>query len=120
MPSTTPTPIPPPIVAPEIGLLNAIALQQTLTYKDPSAAGKSKPFGSIGVEVFRSIGTVAATDPAQAVYSANVTKSPFIQSFLAGDQGKLVTYFTRFVTRSGPGGVTQPGPWSPAFTLSIM
>jgi hypothetical protein len=82
--------------------------------------GKAKPFGSIGVAIFRTVGTVAATDPAQAAFVGIVTKSPFRQTFDSTDQGKIVTYFARFATRSGPGGVSQFGPWSDRLTLTVM
>jgi triphosphoribosyl-dephospho-CoA synthetase len=91
-----------------------------LAYKAAGASGKSKPFGSIGVEIFRSVGTVAATDPAQAKYNGTITKSPFRQSFAAEDQGKLCTYFARFVTRSGPDGQAQVGPWSAALNVHVV
>jgi len=120
VPSVTPTPIPAPIDAPTLGIQAAIPLLQTLTYEVAGALGKSKPFGSTGVEIFRSVGTVAATDPAQASYSATVNKSPFTQAFLAADQGKIVTYFARFRTQSGPAGVAQQGPWSAPLSLNVM
>ena len=118
--ATVPTPVPAPTVAPSIDIESAIALQQTLTYKTPGASGKYKPPGVIGVEVFRAIGVVAATDPSQASYAGTVTKSPFRQTFSSEDQGKKVTYFCRYATRSGPGGVSQPGPFSAPLVLSIM
>lgn len=120
IPSLVPTPIPEPVDAPTIGLKSAISLVQTLAYKVAGQSGKSKPFGSRGVEVYRSVGTVAATDPAQALFKGTVTKSPFKQTFAAEDQGKIVTYFCRYVTASGPGGVAQTGPWSDALTLIVM
>lgn len=120
IPSTTPTPIPAPIVAPELGLLAAIPLQQTLTYRDPSAAGKAKPYGSIGVEIWRAVGVTPAVDPAQATYYATATKSPFRSTFIAGDVGKIVTYFARFVTRSGPGGIAQSGPFSAPLAIAVI
>jgi hypothetical protein len=118
--SLVPTPIPPPATAPEIGIQSAIPLQQTLTYKEPGASGKSKPFGVVGVEVFRAIGVTPAVDPAQAVYSGVVTKSPFRQAFVQDDQGKFVVYWLRWVTRSGPDGTTQAGPWSAPLQLNVM
>ena len=118
--STTPTPIPPPTVAPEIGIQSATPLQMLLTYKEPGSEGKSKPFGSVGVEVFRAVGDVHATNPLQAIYNAKVTKSPFRQEFSADEQGSAVTFFARFVTRSGPGGVAQTGPWSAPLNLTVM
>ncbi len=120
VPSAVKTPIPPPVDAPSLSLKSAISLVQTLAYKVAGQTGKAKPFGSIGVEVFRSVGTVAATDPAQASYVGTVTKSPFRQTFQAEDQGKFCTYYARYVTRSGPDGTAQVGPWSDALTLIVM
>ena len=120
VPSVTPTPIPPPANAPSLALVSAISLVQTLSYKVAGQTGKAKPFGSIGVEIFRSVGTVAATDPAQCAYIGTYTKSPFKQTYSSGDQGKIVTLFARYVTRSGPDGVAQPGPWSDALNLIVM
>lgn len=118
--SVVPTPVPAPTVAPEISLVSAITGQMTLGYKTPGAAGKYKPPGVVGVEVFRAVGTVAAVDPAQASYSGVVTKSPFRQTFDAGDRGKIATIFCRYVTRSGPGGAAQAGPWSDPLPLVVM
>lgn len=120
IPSYPPVPIPAPTTAPTLSLVRAISLEQTLGYKEVGAIGKAKPFGAIGVQLWRNVGTVAATDPAQCTYQGNYNKSPLRQQFLPTDQGKKVTYFARFVTRSGPEGVAQPGPWSDAFTLTIM
>lgn len=118
--STVPTPVPAPTTAPILAIESAIPLQQTLRYAEPGAAGKYKPAGVIGCEVFRSVGTVAATDPAQASYVGTVTKAPFKQSFVSSEQGKVVTYFARWSTRSGPGGVSQSGPFSAPLVLTVM
>jgi hypothetical protein len=120
IPSLVPTPIAAPTVAPVLALESATIQAMRLGYKAAGASGKSKPFGAIGVEIFRSVGTVAATDPAQAKYNGTVTKSPFRQSFLAEDQGKVCTYFARFVTRSGPDGQAQVGPWSAALNVHVV
>jgi hypothetical protein len=120
IPAFPPSPVPAPTVPPVLGLESAIPLEQLLSYGVPGGIGKAKPFGAIGVEIWRSVGTVPATDPAQCVFKGTVTKSPFRQAFLAPDQGKIVTYFARFVTRSGPGGVAQAGPWSAPLTLVVM
>lgn len=120
IPSLVPTPIAAPTVAPVVSLESATHGTMRLAYKAAGASGKSKPFGAIGVEIFRSIGTVAATDPAQAAYNGTVTKSPFRQTFAAEDAGKICTYFARFVTRSGPDGVAQTGPWSGAVNVTVV
>lgn len=118
--STTPTPIPPPVTAPQITLNKAITGQQTLSFSEPGAVGKAKPYGVVGVQLFASVGTTFATDPAQCSYVAQVTKSPTVQSFDAADAGKKVTWFARWVTKSGPGGQAQVGPWSDALNLVVM
>ena len=118
--STVPTPIPPPTEAPTIGIESAIPLQQLLTSKVAGTVGKAKPFGSVSLEVYRSVGVVAATDPTQALFIGLYTKSPFRQNFIAEDQGKIVTYFCRYNTRSGPEGESQTGPWSAPLNLSVM
>ena len=118
--SVTPTPIPPPTDAPTIGIQSATPLEMVMTAKVAGTVGKAKPFGAVALEVFRSVGTVAATDPAQAIYNGLFTKSPFRQTFTADDQGKIVTYFARYTTRSGPQGQSQPGPWSAPLNLIVM
>ena len=118
--SLVPTPIPAPVTAPEIAIKSAIPMLATLTFKEPGAVGKAKPFGVIGMEVFRAIDVAPVADPTLASYNATVAKSPFTQSFLAGDQGKTVTYFARWTTKSGPAGVAQKGPWSAPLSSIVM
>lgn len=121
LPNYSPTPIPAPTSFPQLALVNAAPLQMLLTYADSGAGtGKAKPEGVTGMEVFRAIGTQPAIDPSQAAYVATVTKAPFRQTFAPGDVGKVVTYYARWTTRGGPGGVAQPGPWSAALTLTVM
>lgn len=118
--ATTPTPVPAPSTAPIIAIDSAIPLQQTLSYKEPGATGKYKPAGVVGCEIYRAIGTVAAVDPTQATYFGTVTKSPFRIPFGSGDQGKVCTYFGRWVTRSGPSGLAQAGPFSAPLVVTVM
>lgn len=117
---TIPTPIPAPTDAPALSLVKAIPLQTTVQAVVPGAIGKAKPFGSIGLEVHVSIGTVAATDPAQCRYVGTYAKIPFRLNFDAADQGKVATMFARYVTRSGPAGVAQRGPWSSPLTTFVI
>ena len=118
--STNPTPIPAPIAAPELSVQSMIPGQLTLAIKDPGAAGKAKPFGSVGVEVWTANGAVAATLPSECALEGIYTKSPSRIAMAPGDAGKFLTVFARYVTRSGPGGTSQPGPWSVALqTVSV-
>ena len=112
IPSTTATPIPAPVDAPELGIEALIPGQGTFTYKTVGAVGKSKPFGAIGVEVRTATGVAHTVDPDAATYRNDYTKSPFRLTFDSADAGSKLTVFARFKTRSGPGGEAQVGPWS--------
>lgn len=107
-----PTPIPAPVVAPTIAIQSAIPGQVTMSARQPGSAGKAKPFGCIGVEVFSVAGTVAAVNPDQASLKLQASKTPFQFPVAPGEVGKTITVFARYYTRSGPGGVSQKGPWS--------
>lgn len=115
-----PTPIPAPVVSPIVILRNAQPFRQTLDYSYAGQIGKAKPFGSIGLEVYRVVGLAPAVDPEQAKFVGQVTKSPFVQNFVASEVGKVVTYFTRYNTRSGPAGQSQVGPWSAPLSVTVM
>lgn len=118
---TVPTPVPPPTTTPALSLQSGTHLNHQLRYYDTSTpTAKAKPVGSTGIEIWRNIGTTAATDPAQCSYYQTWTKSPNISTFLAGDVGKICTYYSRWVTRGGPGGTAQTGPWSASLVLAIM
>ena len=118
--TAVPTPIPPPVDAPTLGFEKATPLQLQATYEVAGSVGKSKPFGSVGVEIATAIGVAHTVDPSAATYRKTVTKSPFRLNFTSPDQGQKLTVFARFVTRSGPGGESQTGPWSaPLQTIVI-
>lgn len=120
VPSVTPTPIPAPVDAPELGIEAMTPGTGKFTYKTIGAVGKSKPFGAIGVEIRTAIGVAHTVDPNAATYVGDYTKSPFRINFQALDQGKLLTVFARFKTRSGPAGVAQTGPWSAPLQTVIV
>jgi hypothetical protein len=109
---TVPTPIPAPVDAPNLGMQSLIPGQLTAAYNVVGQAGKAKPEGAVGIELVQSIGTVFATDPSQCALVGTYTKSPLRVGYVPEDSGKKVTLFARFVTRSGPGGKAQSGPWS--------
>lgn len=118
---TIPTPVPPPATAPTVAMRSAIPLNVTLSIRDESTpTSKAKPFGVIGAEVFVSVGEVAAVDPAQLTYRGTHTKTPSKIVFGASDQGKIATVATRWVTRSGPSGIAQVGPWSNLLVFHVL
>lgn len=118
--SVTPTPIPAPVIAPSIELIKAQPLTMQLQVRPVGSTSKAKPAGCISIEIARSVGTVAATDPDQLAIVGQYGKTPLIQTFGAGDQGKVVTYAARYRTRSGPAGVSQAGPWSALSAFVVL
>lgn len=110
---TVPTPIPAPTATPALSFVSAVPLNTTLQARNvETPTSKAKPFGSIGVEVWDSVGTVAATDPTQLSYRFQATKIPFVRVFESADRGKICSMAVRYVTRGGNGGVSKVGPWS--------
>lgn len=120
VPATVPTPIPQPVDQPELALQSAVPLLMTIAAKPVGSVGKAKPFGAIGMEVAAAMGVAHTVDPNSATYVKTVTKSPFRMSFASADQGKHLTIFTRYVTRSGPGGESQVGPWSSPLQTFVL
>lgn len=119
--STVITPVPAPTTQPALSLLSAVFLKHTLRYYDVSTpTSKSKPFGAKALQLWSSVGTVAATDPAQCSYVGDFTKSPLEVQYSGPDVGKKATYFARWVTVAGPGGKAQVGPWSDALTVTVV
>lgn len=112
VPDPSRSPIPAPSTAPVLSVRSMIPGQVTLDYRDAAnPVPRSKPFGVIGIQLFASFGTVAAVDPDQLAFVQQVTKTPTLLSS-AGQSGKIASMAARWVTRGGPGGVAQVGPWS--------
>lgn len=120
IPSLVPSPVPPPVTAPAIILESAVIGLLNLAFRDSTAPlVRAKPVGVIGCEVWASVGTVAATDPAQCAFFGMFTKTP-LQLPTGPAGGKVVTVFCRWSNRSGVGGVAAVGPWSsPLVTHSL-
>ena len=120
-PNTTPAPVPPPTVAPVLGLISAAPLQVTLSVQNPDTpTSKAKPPGVVATEIWAAIGTTHATDPAQCTLVGRWTKSPNRLDFGAGDTGKKLTVFARYVTQSGSGGQSFNGPWSMPLNSTVL
>lgn len=117
----TRTPIPAPATAPANTLLNQIPGVATIGIRDVATpTSKAKPFGVIGVDIHVNVGAVAVTDPTLVLLNKTTGKTPNTVAFNSGDAGQVATVFTRWTTRSGPGGTAQKGPWSVALDFVIM
>lgn len=114
------TPTPPPTDYPVLAALPSVPGQAKFEYR---AAGtpttKAKPPGVIGVETRYSIGTVPAIDADLARSLGTFTRSPFTVTTSPADKTKLMTVIGRFVTRGGPAGEAQAGPWSAPVTVVV-
>lgn len=121
LPNASRTPVPPPATAPALSLVSAVLGQHTLGYHDVSTpASKAKPFGAVGMQLFRAIGVGAAPDPSTATLLDVITKSPSNQATAAADRGKVATYFGRWITRSGPAGIAQVGPFGAGLAVTVL
>ena len=118
--SGTITPVPPPVTSPNLSLRSAQQNILNIDFRDSSnPLPRSKPGGVVAIEIVGSFGTVVATDPAQCLSLGLFTKTP-LQIGSAGKAGKVVTLFARYLTRSGPGGAAQTGPFgAPLNTIAI-
>jgi len=113
VPDLTPTPVPAPSTFPLLSFIGATPQSQTYRYADSNSPDlRAKPFGALACQMYVSVGVTAAVDPAQMDFKGNFTKNPTGLVFLAGDVGKIASVAARWVTRSGPLGVAQVGPWS--------
>lgn len=115
-----PTPVPPPTVAPVLGLQGVIPGQSTYTVKEPGAAGKAKPEGVVGIEIRRGVVGAGTLDPETLANSITATKSPVALANGGFNAGQIVGVFARYTTRGGPGGVAQVGPWSAVLTHALV
>lgn len=119
--TVVPTPVPPPSTTPVLSLRGAIANQFTLDFRDSANPDpKAKPQNVLSCEVVMAIGVAAAVDPNVLPTAMVVTKTPFALPLPNGSAGKIVTLFARWRNRSGAGGVSAAGPWSPQFTSNAI
>lgn len=108
-----------PIAAPDSSpLLNIIGGSpgsQTLRYADSNTpdSGK-KPFGAIQIQLFRAIADEPVADQSAAQIYGSFTRNPIGVAFEESDDGKVATYFARWITRRG-----ATGPWSLPVSMRI-
>lgn len=105
---TTPTPIPPPSTMPVLTIVSNGVQEMTLRFADElTPTSRSKPPGTAGLLLFRTIATAAASDPDAALFDGLFSRIPVPQVFDAGDVGKVCTYWAKWCNSKG-----DEGPWS--------
>jgi len=111
------TPIPVPVSIPVLAVLFAGPGTHTLEFADSDTpASKQKPFGAIGLQLFVAIEVAATMDFALARYLLTAPKNPVFASFAVIDNGKVATYFGRWIIRTGgEGSLSAPVAMTIAF-----
>jgi hypothetical protein len=115
IPDPIKTPVPPPTSVPNLTILGATPSLHTMTYKDSdTATGKAKPYGCIGLLLYRFIGDTVPVDfdAADPQLIGLYTKSPMAVDIPGGVRGKLATYWAQWITRGSLAshGAGQIGP----------
>ena len=111
LPNPTRTPVPPPLTFPVLGFLSATPNVHDLSYKDSGTpTSKAKPPGTRSMQLWLAIGVAPAVDPSVCALYGQFSKCPLVVNFTSGNTGKIATYFARWQTISGPGGITRSDP----------
>lgn len=119
----TRTPTYVPATAPAVTILYANPGTMTLAFADSlTPSVKAKPLGATGLQLFRAIEAAPVVSPATAqfysTFSANrystLANNPPIISFDPADNGKVCTFFARWVGKRG-----DVGPWSAGVHMTI-
>lgn len=120
LPTLAPTPVPAPVTSPIISIRNLVPNAANLDYRDSENPDpKAKPEGVVSAEIVAAIGVAPAVSPTAGSTVALQTRTPFQLGFSPDDSGSVVTLFSRWVTRSGPGGSAQKGPWAMPVSFTL-
>lgn len=122
LPNNSPSPIGAPSTWPLLAIVSAGPGLHEIRYNDSATPSlRKKPFGAIGMQLFRGIGAAVITDPDLCHWLAQVTVNPFVSMFDPGDAGKIATYFARWITRGRQAGGANGlvGPWSASVSMTI-
>ena len=104
------TPIDSPTSFPLLSVLGGTPLAQTVRYADSATPdSRRKPFGAIQLQLFVTLAEGVAADPADARLQGTHTRNPVGVGFDKADDGKVATYFARWITRRGEAGPFGPG-----------
>jgi hypothetical protein len=109
--TAAPVPATRPVATIEAGL----SLRHTINFFDEGTPNaRRKPDGVLGCEIWCKVGDPAPTDPAQLVFVALDTATPYIKNFDGADAGKTAYYRLRWTnTRS------EAGPWSQLYSATV-
>jgi hypothetical protein len=104
-----------PLSWPLIDIVGATPNCHTLRYTDSSTPfSAAKPFGAIQLQLFVALADAPVRNPDLARYRGGFTRNPIGVSFDSKEEGKVATYFARWVSRRG-----DVGPWSASKSMRV-
>ncbi|MFG0328777.1 MAG: hypothetical protein ACF8PN_02655 [Phycisphaerales bacterium] len=108
-------PIDAPQTSPLLNIIGCTPGAQTVRYADTNTPDSgAKPFGAMQIQLFVAVDENAVADPDLAKFHGAFTRNPIGVGFDADDDGKMATYFGRWVSRKG-----DVGPWSLPISMRI-
>jgi hypothetical protein len=117
VPSTERTPAPVPTSVPLAEIEKIDALQHTIEFRDGAGAGRGKPDGVHGAELYMKVvaaGQAGPSDPSEMELVDVVTASKTVRAFNGTDFGKVAWYRPRWVSTRG-----DKGPFGPLVAATI-
>ncbi len=96
----------PPTTFPLLKLLGSTPGRQMMRYSDSAMADSAaKPHGSTGIQLYIAVGDKKAAPRTEAAFHRMYTRNPVAVAFDENDDGKVATYYARWVSAKG-----DPGP----------
>lgn len=104
-----------PASSPAIYVIGATPNCHTIRYHDTTSPTTSRrPFGAVALQLFVAISDSRVTDAEQARYCGSYTRNPVGVEFRSENEGKIATYFGRWIGRRG-----DAGSWSLPVSMRI-
>jgi hypothetical protein len=108
-------PIDVPRSSPLLKIVGAASRSHSLHFNDSNTpTSRAKPFGAIQLQVFVALADTPVRDPELAHYCGGASRNGFEVSYEHEDDGKVATYFGRWVSRRG-----DVGPWSLPVSMRV-
>ncbi len=104
-----------PNTFPLLKLLGNTPGRQMMRYSDscsPDSAGK--PFGTTGLQLYIAKGDEKSAPRSEAAFHRMYTRNPVAVAFDEDDDGRVATYYARWVSAKG-----EQGPWSLPVSMRI-
>jgi hypothetical protein len=108
IPDSSPTQVQSLLTKPVASVVLIANLSQTIRLHDElTPTSNARPFGSIGAEVWTSVGSTPPASVDQCKYQGLATRNTYAVPFDPDDAGKTAYHITRWITRRGTRGPTS-------------